>query len=231
MSEAKTEALEETKPAKKAGKKEKVKKSLAREIIEWVVTIAAAVAIAFVVRTFIFEPVRVDGASMNDTLYNGEIMLVTKFDYLTADAPQRFDVVICHYPNRTTKGLFGIESELNFVKRIVGLPGDTVELREGYLYVNGEKYDEPYINDAYRSKSPGNGYSFAPYVVPEGQYFVMGDHRNNSNDSRFTGPLSRDMIVGHVRSVIWSTEKNPETGKGLWYNNRAIVNGLDFEKK
>ncbi|MBR5109185.1 MAG: signal peptidase I, partial [Clostridia bacterium] len=109
----------------------------------------------------------------------------------TGGNPQRFDVVVCRYPGR---------GDTNFVKRVVGMPGDTVEVREGYLYVNGEKYDEPYIKDEYRT---GRLNSFGPYEVPEGEYFVMGDHRNNSNDSRMQGSLPRDMIIGHVRTVLY----------------------------
>ena len=156
------------------------KKSLGREILEWVVTIVAAVAIALVIRTFIFEPVRVDGQSMDDTLADGEIMIVSKLGYSSFDFiggrvsafgnPKRFDVVICRYPGR---------GYTNFVKRVVGLPGDTVSVQDGYLYINDEKYDEPYINDDYRSGYLNN---FAPFTVPDGQYFVMGDHRNNSNE-------------------------------------------------
>ena len=192
--------------------KEKKKKSLLREILEWVATFAVAVAIVLPLRMFVFEFARVDGASMNDTLTDREILFVSKFDYAsswlclpwqsdeakesakritTGGNPERFDVVICRYPDR---------GSTNFVKRVVGLPGDTVELKDGYLYVNGEKYDEPYISDEYRS---GYANTFGPYTVPEGYYFVMGDHRNNSNDSRFTGPISRDMIIGHVRTVLW----------------------------
>ena len=193
-------------------KETKKKKSVLREILEWVLTIAAAVVIALPIRAFAFEMVRVDGGSMNSTLSNGEIMFVTKFDYAstwlsfpwqddearekaaritTGGNPKRFDVVICRYPGR---------GDTNFVKRVVGLPGDTVELREGYLYVNGEKYEEPYILDEYRSGSRNN---FGPYEVPEGEYFVMGDHRNNSNDSRSQGSLPRNMIIGHARTVLY----------------------------
>ena len=193
-------------------KKQVKKKSVAREILEWVLTIVAAIAIALPIRAFAFEMVRVDGESMNSTLANGEIMFVTKFDYAstwlsfpwqdneakekaaritTGGNPQGFDVVVCRYPGR---------GDTNFVKRVVGLPGDTVEVREGYLYVNGEKYDEPYIKDEYRT---GRLNSFGPYEVPEGEYFVMGDHRNNSNDSRMQGSLPRNMIIGHVRTVLY----------------------------
>lgn len=196
----------------KRQKEEKKKKTLTREILEWVLTIAVAVAIALPIRAFGFELVRVDGESMDNTLANGEIMFVTKYDYastwlcfpwqdaetkekavrITAGGnPQRFDVVICRYPGR---------GDTNFVKRIVGLPGDTIEIRDGYLYVNGDRYEEPYIEDEYRS---GRLNTFGPYTVPDGEYFVMGDHRNNSNDSRSQGSISRNMIIGHVRTVLY----------------------------
>ncbi len=195
-------------------KKTEKKKTLAREILEWVLTILAAVVIALPIRAFAFELVRVDGTSMNGTLSDGEIMFVNKLDYAstwftlpwqderskesaarvtTGGNPERFDVVICRYPGR---------GDTNFVKRVVGLPGDTVELRDGYLYVNGQRYEEPYIRDEYRT-SGSRGLDYGPCTVPEGEYFVMGDHRNNSNDSRYQGTLTRDMIIGHVRCVLY----------------------------
>ena len=196
-------------------KKEKKQKSLLRNIIEWVATILAALLIALVIRSFVFELVRVEGHSMDNTLADKEIMLVTKYDYSSTwlclpwqddtakesaarftfgGDPERFDIVICRYPGR---------GDTNFVKRVVGLPGDVVEIREGYLYVNGEKYEEAYIDDNYRVRGGSTGYSFGPYTVPEGEFFVMGDHRNNSNDSRALGSISRNMIVGHVRHVLY----------------------------
>lgn len=196
----------------KTADKEKGKKSTKREIAEWILTFVAAFLIALPIRAFAFELVRVDGESMDYTLADGEIMFVSKLDYssvwftfpwqdkrskeqaprITAGGnPERFDVVICRYPGR---------GDTNFVKRVVGLPGDTVEIREGYLYINDEIYDEPYIADEYRT---GKLYSFGPYTVPDDHYFVLGDHRNNSNDSRSQGALSRDMIMGHVRTVLF----------------------------
>ena len=277
----------------KKKKKEKVKKTVGQEILSWVLTILVAVIAALIIRSVIFEPVRVDGASMDDTLANGEIMFVSKFDYSTTwlslpwqsdeskeaaprfttgfGSPERFDVVIVRYPAR---------GDTNFVKRLIGMPGDRVKIADGMLYVNGEPYDEPYISDEYRVSGGSNGYSFPELRVPaagdpvkldytdENQnrvamyvngemwrwrgivsdavsedgdrlsfnpdgalmlngtditsdleaikallgkefrlekdtYFVMGDHRNNSNDSRAQGPIPRDMIVGHVRFVFF----------------------------
>ena len=202
-------AAEENKEEKN---KKKEKRTVGQEILSWVLTILVAVVAALVIRSVIFEPVRVDGESMDDTLANGEIMFVTKLDYATAwltlpwqseeakesaprstagGNPQRFDVVICRYPGR---------GETNFVKRVVGLPGETVELRHGVLYIDGVQYDEPYVSDAYRGGRLNN---FGPYTVPEGEYFVMGDHRNDSNDSRSNGSIARNMIIGHVRTVLF----------------------------
>ena len=150
-------------------------------------------AMAFVVRTFIFEPVRVDGSSMLNTLTDSEFMIATKFDYLFSD-PERFDIVICNYPN-TSDGMYR-------VKRVIGLPGETVELRMGRLYVNGEFVEQDF-------DMTENYTNFGPITMGEDDYFVLGDNRNNSKDSRsaMVGPLDRDMIKGHVRAVVFPFTK------------------------
>ena len=231
MSENNQAVTEQGEATGRRAKKKKEKRTVGQEIISWILTILVAVVAALAIRSVVFEPVRVDGASMNDTLTDGEIMFVTKFDYSSTwlslpwqsneakenaprftfgGNPRRFDVVICRYPGR---------GDTNFVKRVVGLPGDTIRLENGYLYVKeaGQeeevRYEEPYINDEYRSGMLNN---FAPYEVPEGQYFVMGDHRNNSNDSRSVGAIDRNMIVGHVRQVVYPFSQ--------W---RGILNGLE----
>jgi signal peptidase I len=183
-----------TTPTPKA-KKEKPKKSMQREIVEWVITLVLAVALALAIRSFLFEPVRVDGESMQSTLQNNEYMIATKWNYLWNN-PERFDVVICSYPNRTE----------TFVKRVVGLPGETVELRENQLYINGELVPENFDKkiDESIDRPPQ---SFGPVVVPEDCYFVMGDHRFHSNDSRMVGALPRSMIRGHVRYVVFPFNK------------------------
>ncbi len=161
------------------------KKSWKREAFEWAMTFVCAVAIALPIRAFAFSPFFVDGNSMNDTLADNELMFATKYDYLFAD-PERFDVVICKYPGRTE----------NFVKRVVGVPGDTVAVEGGYLIINGERYEEEYITHR-------PNYTMAAYTVQEGEYFVLGDNRSNSNDSHIIGPIKRDQIVAHVRAVLF----------------------------
>jgi signal peptidase I len=191
----------------------KVKKPFKQEICEWGCTLLVALFIAFLARSFVFEPVRVDGNSMYPTLHDGEFMYVSKLDYGTAflgipftgigtyvpvgGEPERFDVVVCNYPDRLTNN----GARQNFVKRVVGLPGDTVEIRDGCLDINGVKHEEKFLHERMI-------HNFGPYTVPEGEYFLMGDNRNNSNDSRNlmrVGSVTRDMIVGKVEGVIWHT--------------------------
>lgn len=161
------------------------KKPWWKELTAWLGYLALWLLAALLIKTLVFEPVWVKGRSMAETLQNGEVMIATKYDYLLGD-PQRFDVVICHYPQRTEY----------FVKRIAGIPGDTVQVKDGLLYVNGEAQEESYIT------YPPT-YQFGPYTVGPEEYFVLGDNRASSNDSHLVGPLSRGQIVGHVQWVIF----------------------------
>ena len=165
-----------------------------KELLSWIMTLVVAVAIALPIRTFVFEPIRVDGESMCDTLQNGEVMIVTKPEYLVGD-PERGDVIICKYPGRKE----------NFVKRVMGVPGDVISIISNVVYRNGEKLDEPYLTPSRND----NGFSMAPFELGEDEYFVMGDNRDNSHDSRnyysYSRPsaITRDMIVGKVRWVVF----------------------------
>lgn len=181
-------------PGHDADEKPEKKKSVGKEILSWVLTLGAAVIIALLIRTFIFEPIRVDGASMSDTLADGEIMFVTKTEYLLGE-PSRGDVIICKYPGRTEY----------FVKRLMGMPGDVMEVRSNVVYRNGEALDEPYLTE----ERNDDGFSMEAVTLGEGEYFVMGDNRDNSHDSRnyygYGKPaaLTRDQIIGHVRFVLF----------------------------
>lgn len=186
---------QELQPAEETKKgKEKKPVNVKKEILSWILTLGAAVIIALVIRTFLFEPVRVDGHSMDDTLANGEIMFVTKPEYLAGD-PQYGDVVICHYPDR---------GNTNFVKRVIGVPGDTLMFVDNVLIRNGEVVDEPYLTPSRNQ----NGFSMLPITLGENEYFVCGDNRDNSHDCRnltngVPEAITRDMILGHVRYVVY----------------------------
>jgi len=187
------EAVEET-SENTEDTKDKKPTNWKKELLSWILTFVVAVAIALPVRAFIFEPIRVDGESMCDTLQDGEVMIVTKPEYLFGD-PQRGDVIICKYPERKE----------NFVKRVMGVPGDVISIESNVVYRNGEALDEPYLTPSRND----NGFSMAPFELGEDEYFVMGDNRDNSHDSRnyysWTRPaaITRNMIVGHVRWVVF----------------------------
>ena len=190
-------------------RKEKKKKTVKQEVISWILTLLSAVAIALLIRMFLFEPIRVDGESMRDTLQDGEIVYVSKPAYLRGEF-HRGDVIICRYPNRNTESKLNVGGSFEmtfthhtlFVKRLIALPGDILEMRAGAVYVNGELVDESAIDMHSQSNT-----TFGPVLLGEDSYFVMGDNRGNSNDSRRVGPITRDMIVGHVERVLFPLSK------------------------
>lgn len=157
-----------------------------------------AAAIVLLVCTFLFQPIRVSGDSMNDTLASGELMLVTKPEYLFGE-PQAGDVIICKYPGRTE----------TFVKRLMGVPGDVIEVRENVVYRNGNPLPEPYLSPERNQ----DGFSMEPFTLEADEYFVMGDNRDNSHDSRnyygYDSPvaLARDQIIGHVRCILFPFDR------------------------
>src|ERR1700694_3885479 len=155
---------------------------LIRELIE---TIAFTLLIFLVIR-FAAQSFRVDGASMEPGLHTDEYVLVNKAAYLF-QSPQRGDVIVFHYP---------LDPSKDFIKRIIGLPGDTVQTTSNEVIGDGQILHEPYINDA--SNSSDNTLKLGP-----DQFFVMGDNRNNSFDSRLWGPLNKSYIVGKAILVYW----------------------------
>ncbi len=162
--------------------------TIAREIMEWVVSIIIAVALVLVIYNYVGQLVRVDGASMQPTLYTDQRVLVTKIPYWNDENIERGDIVITKYPG----------SKENFVKRIVALPGDTIRITDGILYINDTAIDEPYIKEEMYT-------DYQETTIPEGYYFVMGDNRNNSKDSRSSsvGALPREMIQGRAYAILW----------------------------
>jgi signal peptidase I len=152
-----------------------------REIVETVLLTAAI----FVLVNAATGRFRIEGQSMEPNLRDGEYVLIDKISYLL-HSPERGDVVVFTPPN----------SERDYIKRVIGLPGDTVEIRGGQVYVNGTALDEPYLG---QMASNGN----QAFVVDEGRYFVMGDNRNNSSDSRAFGAIAPQTIVGRAWLVYW----------------------------
>lgn len=154
-----------------------------RDIIEVVVV---AFIIAMVIRGLVIETFVVHGPSMEPTLVDGERLLVFKLAYKFGK-PKRGDVVVLRYP---------LDPSRDYIKRVVAVEGDTVELRLGRLYVNGILQEEPYV------RYPGL-YNMASLVVPQDTVFVMGDHRTDSEDSRFFGPVPVDLLKGKAIFIIW----------------------------
>jgi signal peptidase I len=147
------------------------KKDAKKEIMEWVKSILIALIIVAIVRTFLFTMIRVDGTSMLETLQDGDRLAATIIDGKLFGY-NRGDVVICTYPG----------ADHYCVKRVIGLPGEEISIKEGTVYINGEALDEPYLTH----KSTD---SMDKYQIPEGAYFVMGDNRPVSLDSRAVGPV------------------------------------------
>ena len=204
--EQETPVSDEVLTAAAQGGADKPKKDWKKEAREWVVSIAAALLVVFVIRTFLFQIIRVDGDSMYSTLLNNERLLVSVLDVRLGNV-ERGDIVICHYPNR---------GRTNFVKRAVAMPGDTVYREMGVTHVvyevNGETVDEMLDERMLQYFATPSSDDYEPYTLGEDEYFVVGDNRYNSHDSRDwndsdpsrdVGPITGDMLVGKVRNVIW----------------------------
>jgi len=154
----------------------------------WARDLLLAICFAVVIIVFLYQPVTVEGTSMAPLISNQERIFINKLVY-KFEAISRGDVVVFWYPNDRTK---------SFIKRVVGLPGETVEIRQGRVYVDGKSLEEPYILPAYLDSN-----NFGPFVVPAHQYFVMGDHRDSSNDSRMFGPVPAEYIYGKAVFAYW----------------------------
>lgn len=164
------------------------KKDSIREIKEWIQTIIIAAVLALLIRSFIFEIILVDGSSMVPTLSDRDRVFVNKITYLF-ERPQHGDIIIFKTPE---------DNKSNYVKRLIGLPGDSIKIENGVVYLNGEPLDEPYI-----AAPPFNDY--AEVVVPEDTFFALGDNRNDSKDSRDShiGFISMKNLVGKAVLRIW----------------------------
>ncbi|MGH9084856.1 MAG: signal peptidase I [Acidimicrobiales bacterium] len=177
-----------------------------RSIVEWVAVIVGALVVALVVKTFLFQAFYIPSASMEPTLEKGDRVLVNKLSYDLHDV-NRGDVVVFELP----EDKIGPDGIKDLIKRVIGLPGDTIETREGVVYVNDRRLDEPYLSDGTRTGDPTNGNNPAidRQVVPDETVFVMGDNRSNSHDSRYAdrGPIPIDSIVGRAFILVWPPGK------------------------
>jgi signal peptidase I len=156
--------------------------------------IAISIVLAVVLIVFIYQPVKVEGTSMMPGLTDQERIFINKYTYkLGAGSIAREDLVVFHYPKDPSQ---------SYIKRIIGLPGDSVQIIDGSVYVNGQKLDEPYVPADYRDHI-----SVPEETVPTDSYFVLGDHRSSSNDSRVWGFVGREEIYGKAVFVYWPPEK------------------------
>lgn len=162
------------------------KNKIAKEILEWALTIIIPVVAALLIHQYLFTFARVDGTSMLDTLHENNIMGVSRLHY-RLNEPQRGEIITCNYPGEGNK---------LFVKRIIGLPGETIEIREGTVYIDGEPIAETYLTRV-------DDQSMDSITLAEDEIFVMGDNRPVSRDSRAVGPLTLDEIYGRVLFVAF----------------------------
>ena len=164
--------------------------SLLREVAEVVVL----AVILYIGISFVIQAVHVEGLSMWATLDDNDYLIANKIDY-RLHPPQRGDIVILRPPT---------SNSTDFIKRVIGLPGERLLIRGGVVYINGHKLDEPYLPEAWTNDTNPQGWSEGDGgIVPPDKYFVMGDNRNRSQDSRSFGPVSRDHIDGKAWFRIW----------------------------
>lgn len=206
-------------------------------IVDYARSFFPVILIVLIIRSFIFEPFRIPSSSMMPTLLIGDFILVNKFSYglrlpvlhtrfLAIGRPQRGDVVVFRFPK---------DLSVDYIKRVVGVPGDKITYRDKMLYVNGKAMTQRslgrYIDGTYRGEMRGaeqlseqllevehdilvrpnvHGKELVDFVVPEGHYFVMGDNRDNSNDSRFWGPVPEENLVGKAFAIWmnWDTSRS-----------------------
>jgi signal peptidase I len=165
--------------------------SLRNEIRVWTRDLLIAIGLALVIIVFLYQPVKVEGTSMAPLLSDQERIFINKFVY-RFEPIQRRDVVVFWYP---------LDHSKSFIKRVIGLPGESVEIKQGIVYVNGRAIDEPYVPPQYEDMS-----DYGPFRVPKDSYFVMGDHRISSNDSRVFGPVASRFIYGRAVFAYWPVD-------------------------
>lgn len=168
--------------------------SSVRNTIEWLAVIVIAILLAVLIKTFVIQAFKIPSASMEPTLMPGDRVVVNKLSYRMHDV-NRGDVIVFSRPPRAPSGP---EDPEQLIKRVIGLPGDTVTARDGQVYINDKRLVEPYLPKGTPTYDIDN-----PVKIPEGQLWVMGDNRTNSGDSRVFGPIESSSIVGRAFFIIW----------------------------
>jgi signal peptidase I len=169
-------------------------RSSTRNLLEWVAVIVVAVIVALLIKTFAVQAFRIPSESMVPTLEVGDRVLVNKLSYDAHDL-HRGDVIVFERPPGLPSGP---NDPKDLIKRVIGLPGDTVMTKDGSVYIDGQRLEEPYVP----STSPSYNLD-DPVTIPEGQVWVMGDNRTNSEDSRAFGPIDTDTIIGRAFMIMW----------------------------
>jgi len=169
-------------------------RSMLSTTINWARDLMISVVIAVIVILFIYQPVKVEGTSMMPALVDQERIFINKFVYKLGNSSiDRGDMVVFWFPGDLSK---------SYIKRVIGTPGDIVEVDNGTVIVNGQRLAENYVPEEYRDRI-----SYAPTKIADDQYFVLGDHRSSSNDSRTWGMVPRRYIYGKAVFVYWPLEK------------------------
>jgi signal peptidase I len=169
-------------------------RSTTQVLLAWARDLAVAVVIAVIIIVFIYQPVKVEGTSMMPGLVDQERIFVNKFIYRFGIAAiRRGDLVVFWYPGDETK---------SYIKRVIGLPGETISIDHGAVYINGKRLEEDYVPARYRDLV-----SLPPQKIEADHYFVLGDHRNSSNDSRNWGLVPRSCVYGKAVFVYWPLDR------------------------
>ncbi|MCA0969161.1 signal peptidase I [Halobacillus litoralis] len=177
--------------------------------LDWIKAFIIAAVLAVVVRVFLFAPVVVEGPSMQTSLHSGDHLIVSKINY-TVGEPERFDVVVFHATERK-----------DYIKRVIGVPGDHVSYEDDQLYINGEPVEEPFLDEQkeqFSADTLTRDFSIEQLPgsyeeVPEGSVLVLGDNRQNSTDSRMLGMIEENQIVGEALISYWPLERIQWIGK------------------
>lgn len=166
--------------------------TLLPDLRSWFRDLAISLVIAGVIIVFLYQPVKVEGTSMMPRLADQERIFINKFVY-QFEAIHRGDVVVFRYP---------LDPAKSYIKRVIALPGETVRMVNGEVFINGQKLQEPYVVAEYRDQQ-----SHSPLVVPPDEFYVLGDRRNSSNDSRVWGTVARKYVYGKAVFVYWPVDR------------------------